>query len=114
LDLPAWRRTWQMLRRRHLAPSAVTPAEVGAWHRREAADCEKEGQWPAAIFHLSCLIDSRAGRWMLRDRRAQALLQLQQWAGALGDLREVILHEPQDPELGYRLALCQLASNEDR
>src|SRR5262249_42907725 len=60
---------WKRVRREHGTALVPSAAEAAAWHRREAHQCEVEGRWPSAVFHLSQLIRLRAGEPELWTRR---------------------------------------------
>jgi hypothetical protein len=57
-----------------------------AWHYQQAADAEEAGQWFAATFHLSRLIEVEPARARLYARRAHAYTQLGQAQQAAADL----------------------------
>ena len=56
------------------------------WLQRQAADAEKAGQWFAAAFHLSRLIDAEPADASLFLRRGLAYAHLGRWADAGADL----------------------------
>ncbi len=49
-----------------------SPEQLLAWHRREAAAAEAEGQWYAAAWHLDRLLAREPGSAALRARRDRA------------------------------------------
>jgi WD40 repeat protein/predicted Ser/Thr protein kinase len=57
-----------------------------AWHYQQAADAEKAGQWFAAAFHLSRLVEVEPARAKVYARRAHAYTQLGQAQQAAADL----------------------------
>ena len=56
------------------------------WREQQAADAEKGGQWFAAAFDLSRLIDSHPADASLYGRRAAAYARQGQWTKAAADL----------------------------
>ena len=48
--------TWNELRTRFPELFSTTTAEIVAWHRFQAEQCESDGDWSAAIFHLNHLL----------------------------------------------------------
>ncbi|HEY1375508.1 MAG TPA: serine/threonine-protein kinase [Gemmataceae bacterium] len=68
-----------------------------AWHRQQAAACEKAGHWFAAAFHLGRLIDARPGDRRLLQRRAAAYAALGRWAEAAADGMKALQLSPRPP-----------------
>jgi WD40 repeat protein/serine/threonine protein kinase len=70
-DAGSARRAWQSLRSKYPDEFSCTGREAIAWHRREAEDSERAGEWSAAIFHLDQLIaaqpqDKSLDEWRVR------------------------------------------------
>jgi tetratricopeptide (TPR) repeat protein len=57
-----------------------------AWHRQQAAECERDRNWFAAAFHLGRLLETEPGQPLLRARRGRALLELGRTDRGLADL----------------------------
>ncbi len=68
----------------HQAREEVTLAR--GWHQRSALEAEKAGQWFAAAFHLTRLIDDEADNPAPRLRRCAASARLGHWREAFADL----------------------------
>src|SRR5262249_34995461 len=56
IDAEELRREWRALREKYPKDFTLAPADVAAWHHREAADCLAAGERPAAVFHIDRLI----------------------------------------------------------
>jgi Tfp pilus assembly protein PilF len=66
-----------------------------AWHRRQAADYEKAGQWYAAAFHLRRLLASDSGNVEYLERLGAALYRDGRPAEAVARLTEAVAHHGQ-------------------
>jgi WD40 repeat protein len=116
-------------------PAALSPdpSRVLAWHRRQATECEQEGQWFAAAWHLDRLIAQEAGRhlsgarWdnlvgrlsealadyrLLYQRRANARAEAGQWGGARRDFALVLALGAQTANPWRGLALAHLGAGD--
>jgi Flp pilus assembly protein TadD len=104
-------KTWQR-RRRQLMQQAGTPItqeeDVLAWHRREAWEAEIAGQWFAAAWHLTRLIDATPADCELWKARAQAQAHLEQWDKASSDFAKASQLAEADLEVRQHHALLQL------
>jgi tetratricopeptide (TPR) repeat protein len=77
LDAETWQDRRQRLEKRGGPPAASE--EAFAREQREAADCEQQRQWFAAVFHLNRLIDKEPGDGLLCARRGRAHFELGAW-----------------------------------
>jgi WD40 repeat protein/tetratricopeptide (TPR) repeat protein len=109
VELPAWQRAWRTLRTRYPEACRTSPAEVLAWHRREADDCAQAGAWRAAIPHLDPLVKAEPARWQHRSSRGRAYAGLQMWRQAEADFASAVALGAGDPVVWADLAHCQLA-----
>jgi hypothetical protein len=76
------------------------------WHRRAARDCEREGRWFAASFHLSRVLDASPADGSLWLRRGLADAQAERWAEAADALgRAIALDRIETFETRYQHAL---------
>jgi WD40 repeat protein len=91
------------------------------WHRTEAGRCERAGEWRAAVRHLDAALRTPrpAGislyeERLLRDRRARALAELEDWQGAAAEFgRAAALPgalAEDEPLFHYFTAVSQLAA----
>jgi tetratricopeptide (TPR) repeat protein len=88
LDAEAWQ---ERCRRLEQLGGPPTSAEgVLPRVRREAADCEHQRQWFAAVFHLSRLIDLEPNDGSLRARRGRARAELGTWDQAAADYAQAL------------------------
>jgi WD40 repeat protein len=67
---------WQQLASKYPFDFTVSSEQVAGWHEFQAAECEQNEKWFAAVFHLNQLILLRPGDQSLRQRLAQALEHL--------------------------------------
>jgi WD40 repeat protein/Tfp pilus assembly protein PilF len=81
---------YQALRSKDPVAFASTPAQARAWHQREVAESEREGQWFAAAWHATRLLDVEPNNATLYYRRARAHVQLGAWSSAEADLTRAI------------------------
>lgn len=57
LSTPVWLKSWTAFRAQTaIGPFLPTVEDIGAWHRRRAAQCEQAGHVSAALFHLTKLL----------------------------------------------------------
>jgi WD40 repeat protein len=73
--------TWLALRQKHPSAFSITESELDAWERHAAARAEGRSDWPAAIQHLTRLLQARPDSGEFLPRRARAFSR---WAGAAG------------------------------
>jgi WD40 repeat protein/tetratricopeptide (TPR) repeat protein len=66
------------------------PADILAWHRREAGTSEATRQWFTAAWHLGRLIDAEPGQRFLYSRRGWAYLNMNQPDRAVADYSRAI------------------------
>lgn len=78
------------------------------WHTSQVDDCEVQGQWAAARWHLDRLISlgptdgqADAADARLLARRANVHRQLMEWHAAVNDLSRAIAIRPSDARLRY-------------
>jgi WD40 repeat protein/serine/threonine protein kinase/tetratricopeptide (TPR) repeat protein len=98
----------QALERRGAATRAASPAQVLAWHHRQAAACERAGQWSAAAYHLDRLIALEPEQALHHHRRGHAHAELAHWAEAAADYARAFTLEPDDLVIRLRHALLRL------
>src|SRR5439155_16386288 len=104
LEKAALKADWQALRPKYPADFAAPPAQVMAWHRREADLLESGGQRAAAVAHLDALIAARPARWSLRARRAEAYAERGAWERSRSDGAAAIALGADDAGIWYRQA----------
>ncbi len=68
--------TWQRLRARYPQTFSTSREEVLRWHESQAEQSEFEEQWPAAVFHLQCLLKAAGENASLPQRLAEAKAHL--------------------------------------
>jgi Flp pilus assembly protein TadD len=104
-------RTWQQ-RRQQFTQRGGSPLpeikDVFSWHRRQAIEAEVAGQWFAAAWHLARLCDAAPADCQLWEARAQAHVQLEQWAKASFAFAKASQLPGADVEVGARHALLRL------
>jgi WD40 repeat protein len=66
------------------------------WHARFAQESENDGDWFAAEFHLSRLLDADPANGSLLFRRGVARACLGRWAEAMADFGKALEQQPQD------------------
>ncbi|HWE37616.1 MAG TPA: protein kinase [Isosphaeraceae bacterium] len=100
--LPAdtWRSRRDVLRRGDDPPSGETTGpgsgpDLLAWHDRNAAQCERDGLWFGARWHLGRLAAARPDDWLVHARRALACLEL-------GDIDEATSEEERALAVGTK------------
>jgi Flp pilus assembly protein TadD len=107
LDASTWKR-----RRKQLLQQgqSLIPREedVLVWHRREAREAERAGQWFAALWHLNRLITAAPNDGQLWKDRAQAHVHLEQWEKAAHDCGEASRLDREDWRVGCHHALLRL------
>jgi WD40 repeat protein/serine/threonine protein kinase/tetratricopeptide (TPR) repeat protein len=110
-NLPAdhWLQRWRGFRQRHPSHGRLDPGETLAWSRGEAATCEKDKQWSAAIWHLDRLLAAQPDQEHLHRRRGQAYAELGQWDQAAADFAKAIGLKQLDIETWFQHALLRLA-----
>jgi Tol biopolymer transport system component/tetratricopeptide (TPR) repeat protein len=112
LEAAVARREEQVLRAKYPADFAATPAQVRAWHEREATDAEEAREWAAALPHLDALLAAQPTGAGLRARRGSAHAELGHWKEAALDFGQAREHEPQNARLWSYEALAQLAGGD--
>jgi hypothetical protein len=73
--------TWLALRQKHPSDFSITEAESDAWERHAAARAAGRSDWPAAVQHLTRLLQARPDSGEFLPRRASAYAR---WAGEPG------------------------------
>ena len=81
---------WESLRTKYPADFRVSPEQVTAWHSAQAEACLREGNAPAALFHLDGPIKADPANGSLLYRRGQAYARLEQWDKCAIDLANSI------------------------
>jgi WD40 repeat protein/tetratricopeptide (TPR) repeat protein len=117
------RALWQKQRSHYSSDFSASTRQVVAWHRREAEESERTGQWTAAVAHLSALLQQehqpspepelharRAYAYATLNRREEALADYRTAAGAL---KRIATGAGADWTRGRALALTQLASGDE-
>jgi tetratricopeptide (TPR) repeat protein len=94
------------------APYAFPPAQVRAWHERQAAAAEGAQEWAAALPHLDARLAANPAQAGLRYRRAKAHAQLGHWKQAALDFAEAAEQEPGNYFAWGTQALAQLAGGD--
>jgi tetratricopeptide (TPR) repeat protein len=79
-------KAWQQLKEDWPEVLQPAPAQLLAWHRRKAEDCEAGDNWAEAVQHLTALIEAAPKQWSPRLRRGYAYNELGEWGKALADL----------------------------
>jgi WD40 repeat protein len=82
------RREEQALRAKYPADFDASPAQVRAWHEREAVDAEGAGAAAAALPHLDALLAAQPTDGRLLARRGMAHVRMRQWKQAALDFRQ--------------------------
>ncbi len=82
IDSATTREAWQTLRTQYPADVIASPDAVTAWHRYEADDCLRGGQWSAAAFHLDRLIAAAPSQWQHYADRARVYAAGGDWQQA--------------------------------
>jgi tetratricopeptide (TPR) repeat protein len=108
LDSATLSHTWKKLQKRNPEDFTIAREAVGVWHREEARDAEKAGDWFALGFHLDFLIRAHPDDWRLQARRASAHIRLRQWSEAAGHFAKAIKLGSNNSSVWYGLALVQL------
>jgi WD40 repeat protein/serine/threonine protein kinase/tetratricopeptide (TPR) repeat protein len=108
LDSERSQEALQAWQRRGTAARAASPAQVRAWHHKEAAAAERAGHWAAAVFHLDRLIDLEPGSAMHHHRRGHALAEQEQWDKAAADYARAFALEPDSWVIRHRHAVLRL------
>jgi WD40 repeat protein len=76
LARPALQAAWEELRTTYPGDLVTSPAEVRAWHRREARDREQLRRWAEVVAHLDPVLKDEPDSWEDRLARAEALAEL--------------------------------------
>jgi WD40 repeat protein len=106
-------RRCQALRQAYPRNFAVAPAEVLAWHRREANRCQSAHQWAALVTHLDPLLEAEPNAARLVQWRARAQAELGHWREAAADFERDAALEGQDtPWALENAALARLAAGD--
>jgi WD40 repeat protein/tetratricopeptide (TPR) repeat protein len=77
---------WESWRARHPEAAGVASSAPARWHRRQAAEAIRRGQWFAADWHSTRLITSGEADSSAWAERGDARLHLGDLAGAAADL----------------------------
>ncbi len=85
-----WLKLWRDFRARHPDPGGRVLAELAAWHRREAAACERGGLLFGARFHLDRLIATTPDDAPLYARRGTISFRSRQYEAAERDFTRAI------------------------
>jgi hypothetical protein len=83
LSQEEWFQEWQHLQ--GLGGDWQQRPSAKRWHLGQAADAEANGEWFAAVFHLSRLLAQDGANLDLRRRRSVAYGMLWQWDKAMAD-----------------------------
>jgi hypothetical protein len=108
LDLAAARDDRQPLRAQYPAEFTVSPAQVLAWHEREAVDAERANEWAAALPHLGALLAVEPAASALQARRAAACAALGRWGPAAAGFDQASTREPGNLQIRCSQALAHL------
>jgi len=84
-DRADFERRWQALRKAYPPDFTAAPADVLAWHDREADRCERAHQWEVLAQHLAPLLEAEPKSPRLHKRRATARAEQGQWREAAAD-----------------------------
>lgn len=106
-----YRRAWEEYDRRWPAPRrAPTPAQVLAWHTREALRAEAAGRWRTAGQHLDALLTSAGADGPLHARRGLAHFRQEKWGDAARSFTRALELGVDDTRVRYHrgLALAEL------
>ena len=76
LENEALQIAWRKLSAQYPSDFTVSQQETVAWHQREAEAAAEAGQWSAAVFHWSQLIQVKPDDQTFRDRCAAAQKRL--------------------------------------
>jgi tetratricopeptide (TPR) repeat protein len=90
------RAAWEELAAKHPHAFAASAAQARTWLVCQAEDCEANGHWAAALFHLDRLLAAAPEDLGWRRRRARALLYAGRHGEAIADWTRVLEHQPQD------------------
>jgi WD40 repeat protein/tetratricopeptide (TPR) repeat protein/tRNA A-37 threonylcarbamoyl transferase component Bud32 len=112
LDAPSW------VRRRDLATAeaaragameflAPPPPDPVGWHRQQAEECDRAGQWFAAVWHYNRLVDRGAADGRVWYRRGYAYKRLDECAKAVPDLERAVALLPDDVAAWWELGNAQ-------
>jgi sugar lactone lactonase YvrE/tetratricopeptide (TPR) repeat protein len=82
-----------------------------AGHRQQATECEEDGNWFAAAFHLDQLLRQEPHNPDLLSRRGHARAAQGQWDRAAADFAEAVRRKPGDASLRYSHGLALLAGD---
>jgi WD40 repeat protein/Flp pilus assembly protein TadD/tRNA A-37 threonylcarbamoyl transferase component Bud32 len=89
LDADRWQQARDALPHRDREPPVP---DMTAWHRRQAEECERAGQWFPAQWHLRRLLEGRPNDGTLLRRVGVALARLGSWDRASEMLTSAIAH----------------------
>jgi WD40 repeat protein/tetratricopeptide (TPR) repeat protein len=107
LDGATWGRRRQELLR-GAQPLQPPKADALAWHRRQAVEAELAGQWFAAAWHLTRVLDATPADTQLWTARAQAHVRLEQWDKASADFAKACQLAEADLQVWAHHALLRL------
>jgi WD40 repeat protein/tetratricopeptide (TPR) repeat protein len=99
---------WQALRARYPEDGSSSPAEVLAWHRRQAEACQAAHDWFAVVFHLDRLLAARPADSTLHLLRAQAQDERGEWRKAVADYARAAAGEAGNAEAWHGRGLASL------
>jgi WD40 repeat protein/Tfp pilus assembly protein PilF len=91
-DAPAWSPELAQTRRAAHARGAL------AWHRRVAADCEAEEDWPAVLFHLDRAARLGADDARLWSATGRAHVKREEWKEAEPCFTKAVERDPKDAD----------------
>lgn len=109
LDPDTLREYWKSLRFRHPDEVNLTPEQLRTWHRREAAVCEKDDAWWAALFHLERLAAADPQDAAIAARRAAAYQRLERFPEAFEQWSRTVELKPDDENGWYQRGIVQIA-----
>jgi WD40 repeat protein/tetratricopeptide (TPR) repeat protein len=108
LDPAAVADLWRELRQASPEEFTAAGAAMLAWHRDEAADAERTGDWPAIVPHLERLLAADPGQAGLRVRLARADARLGRWDEAEANYARAIELGVDNPVVWHALAVLQV------
>jgi WD40 repeat protein/tetratricopeptide (TPR) repeat protein len=112
IDAEELRREWRALREKYPTDFTLAPADVAAWHHREAAECIVADERPAAVFHLDRLILAAPKMPLLYNVRAEVLAEMGDWDRAAAGLATAVTLPDAPAETWERLARVRLAAGD--
>jgi WD40 repeat protein/tetratricopeptide (TPR) repeat protein len=93
------REAWQALQSRHPAQFHSATAQLLAWHRRGADECESAKRWTGALAHLERLLELEPKRSDYRERRGRNFEALERWQDAGTEYRKALESQPNRGDL---------------